>query len=170
MLFPAMAWVVATGFGPTFRASADKLAYRSTHHTRVLMGVAGLSLSDNPWGEPPLTKESGPLRRRMSPENYSSIWSIKQFDERMGHALGQRLPGNLAKSAVEEPSPLRPVVFTLRQSHGGRIVRPESVLELNDNDSVRATGPGTPGMVVQLADKCSWQCRDNSAESLHSSR
>jgi len=185
MLFPAMVWIVTTGSGPASKAKAEKLAHSGVHHTqfpvdRLQSFVVGLSQSDGPWGEPPLTEESGPLKRTTSPENYSSIQSIKQVDERMVRALWQRLAPDddtiavtvqatgdvmVEKRALRE---MRPVVFTLRQSHGGRTVRPESVMELNDTDNVIATGPGTPSMVV--ADKCSYQFGDNSAEALSVSR
>lgn len=161
MLAPAMAWIITTGFVSPFRAMAEKLVYGGTHHTQLPMSrlqsfVEGFSQSDGPWGEPPLTEESGPLRRTMSSENYSSIESksVEQFDEKMVRALWRRLSSDsdkaelLLETPADKPSPLRPVVFTLRESHGGRTVPPESVIELNDNDSVRATGPGTPSMVV----------------------
>jgi len=181
MLFAAVAWIVTTGLWPAFKANADKLVYSGARHAHFPMDrlqsfVVGLSQSDGPWGEPPLTEESGPLKKTTSPENYSSIQSIQQMDDRLAKALWSRLdPENTAvlvqaagDVVVEKPSPLRPVVFTLRQSHGGRTVRPESVVELNDTDNVRQIGPGTPSMVV--ADKCSRQCGDNRAETLHSSR
>lgn len=169
MLFPAMAWVVTAGLGFVLRAKADKFVYSRNQYAGLPMSrlegfVGDLSQSDGPWGEPPLTSESAPLRRNLSPENYSSSRSIKGLDEMMAQALWHRLSPDPEKAAVfvhargdaliEKPSPLRPVVFTLRESHGGRTVRPESVVELNDNDSVIASGPGTPSMVV--SDKCSW--------------
>jgi len=175
MLFPAMFWVITTGLGSALRAKADKLAHSRAHYTALPMSrlhglVEDLSQSDGPWGEPPLTAESSPLRRNMSPENYSSIQSIKQLDEILVRALWHRLSADPVaadpdKAAVfveargdawtEKPSPLRPVVFTLRQSHGGRTVRPESVVELDDKDSAMADGPGSPSMVVP--DNCLWR-------------
>jgi hypothetical protein len=176
MLFPAMVWVATTGGGPLFRAKAEKLVYGGAQHAQFQMDrlqsfvtdAVGLSQSDGPWGEPPLTEDSAPLRRTTSPENQSSMQSVEHVDMRMTYALWQRLSTNIDDTTVlveaggvelnDEPSPLRPVVFTLRQSRGGRTVRPESVLELNDTDKVRQTGPGTPSMVV--VDKCLWQCAD----------
>jgi len=183
MLLPAMIWILTSGSGPAFKVNAEKLLQSGAHHVkfpinRLQSFVVGFSQSDGPWGEPLVTEESGPLIKTTSPENYSSIQSITKGDERMAQALWQRLDPDFDSTAVlvqaagdvsiKKPSPLRPVVFTLRQFHGGRTVRPESVLKLNDTDNVQQTGPGTPSMVV--ADKCSWQCGDNSAESQHSSR
>jgi len=164
MPFRPMVWIVAHAL----RVNTEKLVHNGAHHTQFPMDrlqsfVDGVSRSDGPWGEPLLTEESGPL--------YSSIQSIKQGDKRMLTALWQRLYPEPDDTAVlvqavdevsrEKPSPLRPVIFNLRQSHGGRSVRPESVLELSDTDDVQQTGPGTPSMVV--ADRCSWQCGDQSA-------
>lgn len=171
-----MVWVATTGAGPLVKANAEKFVYSGAHHAQFQMDrlqsfvtdAVRLSQSDGPWGEPPLTEDSAPLRRTTSPENQSSMQSLEHVDIRMTYALWQRLSANIDDTTVlveadgvdlnDEPSPLRPVVFTLRQSRGGRTVRAEAVLELNDTDKVRETGPGTPSMVVN--DKCVWQCGD----------
>jgi len=185
MLFPAMLWVTTTVSGSLFKAKAEKFVYSGAHHAKLhidrlqsfVTDVVGFSQSDGPWGEPPLTEDSAPLRRTTSPDNYSALQSFEHVDKRMTHALWQRLSTNIDETAVlvepagvdlvDQPSPLRPVVITLRQSRGGRTVRPESVLELNETDKVRESGPGTPSMVV--AERCAWQCGDKSAVALHTS-
>lgn len=165
MLFPVMAWVATIGLGPAFSAKAEKLVHSGAHRVQMpMMGlhgfVAGLSQFDGPKGEPLLREESGLLERTMSLEECSSTQPIERFDEMMMQALWQRLSSGSERAAAlleapgpgdvlrEKLSPLKPVVFNLRQSHGGRIVRPESVLELNDKDISKAIGPGTPSMVV----------------------
>lgn len=164
MLFPAMVWVFTSGSGLAFNAKAESGA----HHVQLPMVglhglVAGLSQFDGLWGEPQVGQESGPLKRTMSPGRFSSSSS----KEMMVQALWQRLSLDSDQAAVlleapgsgpgevlrEKLSPLKPVVFNLRQNDGGRIVRPESVLELSDKDISKATGPGTPSMVV--SEKCS---------------
>jgi len=182
MLFSVMVWFATNDSGSFFKAKAETLVH-AAHHTqfpsdRLQSFIVGFSQSDGPWGEPPLTEDSGPLRRTTSPENYSSIQSINQMDHRMTHALWQRLSKNIDETAVlveategsliQQPSPLKPVVFTLRQSRGGRTVRPESVVELNETDQEKETGPGTPSMVI--TEQCSWQCGANFKEVLHSPR
>lgn len=165
----AMAWAVVVGLGFTFRAKAEKLVYTSSHHMHLL----------SPWGEPLLTEESGPLRNTISGRNNSSIQSIMLSDEKMMlESLLQPLSPDFDETAgavllqapgdvlAEKPQPgdkaLRPVVFSWRPNHGGRIVRPESVVELNDDDVTSTAEPATAIGVVSR--KCPWQCSDNSIE------
>merc|ERR1712118_594095 len=102
------------------------------------------------------------------------------FDEKMVELQLQKLSPGFDKAGegllqgsgdvvVETPPPvvraLRPVVFSLRESNGGRTVRPESVLELHDNDIASATEPGTPtSSSMPVSDKCTAQCSGNNAE------
>lgn len=176
MIFTATAWVVTSSFA--FRATAQTLV--QTGSLQSLM----VSLSDGPWGEPLLTDESCPLRSRMWPGNYSSTPSINQSDVKVVRPLFKRLLQTMSPDFDEKPTvfvkaagdivgdisvdestaivrALRPVVFSLRQSNGGRIVRPESVVELNDNDVDKsATGIQS----VAVSDNCQKKCTGNSAE------
>jgi len=148
MLFPAMVWIVTTGSGPASKAKAEKLAHSGVHHTQfpVDIGHSEMYLVDE--------RMVRALWQRLAPDDDTIAVTVQATGDVM-----------VEKRALRE---MRPVVFTLRQSHGGRTVRPESVMELNDTDNVIATGPGTPSMVV--ADKCSYQFGDNSAEALSVSR
>lgn len=160
-----MVWVVTIDLGFAFRAEAEKLVHTGARHTEFF----------SPWGEPLLTEESGPLRSSLSFGNHSSIDSTIQFDEKMMLAQMQRSSVPSDESAtvllhapgdalIEERQPdsktLRPVVFSLRPSRGGRIVRPESVLELSDADIVSTSESASR---VESR-KCPWQCGDNSIE------
>lgn len=164
-----MVWVVTIDLGFAFRAEAEKLMFSGAHHQIF-----------SPWGEPPLTEDSGPLRKTLSPRNHSSNQSIIQFDEKMLLAELQRLSVDSDKSAavilqspgdkmiVETPQPdsknLRPVVFSFGASRGGRIVRPEAVLELTDDDIESASEPEPASASTGETSKCPWPCSDNSLE------
>jgi len=187
MLFTAMTRAATAGLAIAIRARADKLVFTGAHHAELsVAGLQGftvsLSNSDGPWGEPPLTDESCPLRRSMlsmARGNYSSVEPINQFDEKSLQYLSQRSSEYFDKVAttgqlprdflIETPVPavkaLRPVSFSLSQKDGGRAVRPETVIELNDNDIVTTNWPAastSSGMAV--SNKCPWQCSDNGAE------
>lgn len=167
MTVTAMVSIVTIDLGFAFRAEAGTLVHTGAHHTQFF----------SPWGEPPLTEESGPLRSALSLGNHSSIQPIIQFDEKMFPAPLQRLSVDSDESAtlllqapgdvfIEQPQPehktLSPVVFSFRPNRGGRIVRPESVVELNDDDIVSTTESATASRVE--TSKCPWQCSDNSIE------
>eukprot|EP00746_Dinoflagellata_sp_MGD_P161761 gnl/MRDRNA2_/MRDRNA2_89031_c0_seq1.p1 gnl/MRDRNA2_/MRDRNA2_89031_c0~~gnl/MRDRNA2_/MRDRNA2_89031_c0_seq1.p1 ORF type:complete len:232 (+),score=27.55 gnl/MRDRNA2_/MRDRNA2_89031_c0_seq1:80-697(+) len=167
MTFAAMVSIVTIDLGFAFRAEAGTLVHTGTYHMEFF----------SPWGEPPLTEESGPLRSALSLGNHSSIQPIIEFDEKMFPAPLQRLsvdsdesatvilqaPGDiLTEKAQSDSKTLRPVVFSFRPNRGGRIVRPESVLELNDDDIVSTTESASASRVEMR--KCPWQCGDNSIE------
>jgi hypothetical protein len=161
-----MIWIVTIDLGFAFRAEAEKLMFSGAFRTQIF----------SPWGEPPLTEESGPLRSTLSPRNHSSNQSIVQFDEKMSLAELQRVSVDSERSElllqapgdvlIETPKPdsksLRPVVFSFGASRGGRIVRPESVLELTDEDIVRESEQASAS--TGETRKCPWQCSDNSIE------
>merc|ERR1712224_364524 len=72
-------------------------------------------------------------------------------------------PGDvLIENFQPDSKTLRPVVFSFRPNHGGRIVRPESVVELSDDDIIRTTESATASR--DETRKCPWQCSDNSIE------
>lgn len=167
MAFTAIACIVTIDLGFAFRAEARTLVHTSAHHTHFF----------SPWGEPSLTEESSPLRSTLSLGNHSSIQSITQFDEKMLQAPLQRLsvdsdesvtvllqaPGDvLIENLQPDSRTLKPVAFSFRPNRGGRIVRPESVLELDDDDIVSRTESATASRIEMR--KCPWQCGDNSIE------
>jgi len=161
MTLTAMVSMITIDLGFAFRAEAG------AHYAQFI----------SPWGEPPLTEESGALRSTFTLGNDSSIQPMIAFDEKMLSAPLERLlvdsdesgavllqaPGDLLiEKPQSESKTLRPVVFSLRPNRGGRIVRPESVLELNDDDVVSTTESATASRVETR--KCPWQCSDNSIE------